>query len=51
VLLFLKKGWIVILAVLGGGWAAVRRVLRGRQAAAPVAAERTDTPESGGGAA
>jgi uncharacterized membrane-anchored protein len=47
-LIFLKKGWIVILAVFGGGWAAVKRFFGRRKAAAPVAAERTDTPEGEG---
>lgn len=46
--IFLKKGWIVILAVLGGGWAMVKRLLGRRKAVATVSAARSDAPDGGG---
>lgn len=47
-LLLLKKGWFVVVAVLAGGWAAVKRFFGRRPVAAPLAPERTDGPDSGG---
>jgi uncharacterized membrane-anchored protein len=48
-LLFLKKGWFVILALFGGGWAVVKQRLGRRTANTTSPAERSGT--DGGGTA